>query len=479
MHEILNDVNLLKKYDVYAYDYTDYPHKSYWSEDLGDKDYRNTLKSIFLDKNHAPALFYIHVPFCKKLCYYCICHKEIAPSYDKVLKYFENYLYVEIDMLRRLFEENSLRPNFKEIYIGGGTPTLLEEKEFDRLMALVGSFCDIKNMNRFCIEIDPRVCSVERLKYYAKKGVTTISIGVQDLDINVQRAINRTQSPEMIEKLLSPEIRKTFSSINFDLLIGLPNQTRTSIRKTMEKVISMAPDRISMTYFHYAPKFYPHMKKLKERGLLPDSVEKKHIFAEGLDAITKNGYVRTGFEHFAKPGDVVAEAVRMNKANYTSLGAVSGDCCSVVAVGRSGHGMLGDSYLFQNHYEQEQYGIALSRGKFPIYRGHKMSADDVLRRDIIKGLRTYFVINIPEVENRINTHFSEYFSAELDVLNEFIKDGLAVLTREELKITERGKHFSGLIASIFDKYQKSPRCNKEVASEAMSHQSGEQVSGGC
>ena len=135
MKNTLNDISLFKKYDIYAEDYTDYPHKSNWSENFGDKEYRYALNEVFSDKNHAPTLFYVHIPFCNKLCFYCICHKDITSDYDKISDHFENYLSKEIKMLHEYFGENSLKPNFKEIYLGGGSPTLLQKKNLTKWLS--------------------------------------------------------------------------------------------------------------------------------------------------------------------------------------------------------------------------------------------------------------------------------------------------------------------------------------------------------
>lgn len=457
MNNLPEDIDLFKKYDIYADDYMDYPHKSHWSESFGDEEYRQALKSFF-SKNQTPTLFYAHTPFCKKLCYYCICYKEIVSDYSRILDYFDNYLCKEIEMLHHFFDENSLQPNFKEIYLGGGSPTVLQEKEFDKLVELMSRFCDIKNLNRFCVEIDPRTCSPDRLKYYHQKGVTTLSIGVQDMDPEVQKAVNRIEPFELLEQLLTPDIRRMFKSINFDFLVGLPMQTGASARKTMEKAISLSPDRISLCFFHYTTKFYPHMKILEKN--LPNFFERKQIFASAVETILNHGYIRTGFEHFAKPDDIVAESIKEKKATYTSLGAISG-ATNVIATGRSGHGILGDDYLVQNYYEKELYEGALLKNEFPIYRGLKLSNDDAVRRDIIRRLRTYFEIGIPYIESRVNTSFKDYFQKEIDMLAEFIKDELVTLTDKEIRITEKGKYFTDLIISIFDNYLKSPRYNKE------------------
>ena len=305
------------------------------------------------------------------------------------------------------------------------------------MVELISLFIDIKNLNRFCIEVDPRTCSPDKLKYYHEKGVNNISIGIQDLDPQVQKAVNRVQPVELVERLMTSDTRENFKSINFDFLVGLPMQTESSIKRTMEKTVSLSPDRVSLCFFHYTTEFYPHMKMLEKT--MPDFFERKRIFEKALEVLTDGGYIRTGFEHFAKPDDIVAKGLKEKKATYTSLGAIS-EATNVIATGRSGHSIISNNYLFQNYYEQELYANALSKNEFPIYRGMKLSNDDILRRDIIRKLRTYFIIKIPDIESRINTSFKDYFQKEIAILTEFAKDELVILTD-------------------FDNYLKSPRYN--------------------
>jgi oxygen-independent coproporphyrinogen-3 oxidase len=449
----LDNQQLLDKYGVESFDYTDYPHKSLWDQSMEDNEYRNALQG-FLSKEHDPIIAYIHIPFCKKLCYYCMCHKTITNNYSEILEHFDRYLLAEIDIFNKFIKNNNLIPNIKEIFLGGGSPTLLEEREFNRLIHELSQFLNISDLYRFCIEVDPRTVTKERLKFYRDSGVTTISLGIQDFDPAVQKAINRVQSYEMVQSLLDVA-QELFSSINFDILVGLPLQTQDSVKRTFEQVVSLSPDRISLDYFRYATKFYPHMQKIQH--LLPDILEKRRLYDVAVKSLESAGYVRTGFQHFAKSTDIVAKAIESKKAFFTSLGTVSGACPNVIAFGRSGHGLIGDSYVFQNYYEQELYGSAIEKGEFPIYRGHKLSRDDVIRRDVIRKLRTYFSINKREVEDNLTISFDSYFSHELNMLSEFQKDGLCFITENEITMTELGKHFAGIMVSVFDSYVKTPR----------------------
>lgn len=445
------DTNLIKKYDVYAFDYIEYPHKSFWSYEFSDNDKRTALKSLFSDEKDSPLLLYIHLPFCEQRCYFCICHTEVTKNYERVKNYLNNALYPEIDLHCEFFGKNSITPNFQEIYFGGGSPTILQEKEFDRLIEKIRSIADMKNIKQFTIEIDPRRVTKERLKYYHSKGVNKISIGVQDIDPKVQKTINRIQPPQSVESLLTPDIRKCFNSINFDILCGLPGQSIESIRKTMEWVTRISPDRISFTFMHYLPKFAPHQKLMLRNASIPDSYESKMFFAESIQSIMNCGYLRTGFEHFAKPTDDVAKALKEKMARYSSLGVTEGRCINVIAVGRHSYSTIGD-YYFQNVYEQIDYETVVKNGKFPIYRGYKLNSDDVIRRDIIQALRTYFSLNCRNIEKKYNINFKKYFNEEISELSKFAEDNLLNISDDAINITELGKYFTIQICRVFDKF---------------------------
>lgn len=444
------EARLFERYDIECFDYTDYPHKSFWSESMGDSQYRKALVETFSGQHDATTL-YVHIPFCVELCYFCICHKEITRNQEKIKRHFYGSLLPEFDLLNDHFEKTNIKPRITEVYLGGGSPTILDYDEFDALIEKIRRFVPIESLDRFNVEVDPRDVDEEKLRFYKSRGVTVISMGIQDFDPKVQKAVNRIQPLELVQERLRVA-RELFTSINFDLLAGLPYQTEESMRKTVEQVIKLAPDRISFDYFRYNEKFYPHMRILKQMNAFPDRVTKRKILAIAANSFAEAGYVRTGFEHFAKPDDRVAKALSRGAATYTSLGAIAGSSLSVIAVGRSGHGIIGDNYLFQNHYDQDLFRSAIDAGKLPVFRGHQLSADDVMRRKIIRKLRTYFSLDIKGIEQEYSLNFEEYFHQEKKILAHFVRDGLVVLNQESLTATEPGLHFAELIASIFDSY---------------------------
>ncbi|MDP3921273.1 MAG: oxygen-independent coproporphyrinogen III oxidase [Candidatus Omnitrophota bacterium] len=453
MNSILLDSNqyLLNKYDIYAFDYIEYPHKSFWSEKFGDKDYREGLKSLFLSEKNPPVVLYVHIPFCPQMCWFCVCHFNITHNYDRIKDYL-TYLHSEIDMIRTFLNEHDITPNFKECHLGGGSPTYLEEKEFLELKAKLQTICSFDNLDEFTIEIDPRRVDQRRMHFYHEQGIDRISFGVQDFDLEVQKSINRIQPPHLIKNLLTPDIRKHFKSVNFDLLVGLPKQTRESVRRTIDQVIDIGPDRIALSFMHYSPKYAPHQKMMKKNDKLPDFRERKVLHEEAVQALVRSDYVRTGFEHFAKPTDDVAKAVKTKTVQYNSLGATSGRCSYLIGLGESSYGRIGERHYSQHLYEEGAYKERVSKGEFPIYRGHKLTQDDVIRRDVIHTLRSIFTLNCRDIEARYRIVFNDYFKDEEPILDEFLRDGMIEITDGVLIITELGKNFSNLVCRIFDRY---------------------------
>jgi oxygen-independent coproporphyrinogen-3 oxidase len=461
--KILQDINLLKKYHHnLVYDYTEYPTKANWDYSMQSKSYKNALKDWIPKHSKENSLFYIHTPFCEELCYFCLCSKEITKDYEKVKSYLDNYLFKELDLLEQTFKENSLNPHFTEIYMGGGSPTYYREKEFESLMNKISQFIDFSQIKTFTVEIDPRRVDTDRLKFYHKFGVNRLSFGIQDFDIEVQEEINRIQPPQMVANLLTPEIRKLFPVINFDLLMGLPKQNPKKISETIKETIILSPDEVQTMYVHYKPDVRKYMNRMVRNNPMPDFYERKAIFVEATEALMNAGYDRAGFESFAKPEDPLIKAMKKGEAYYNSLGTQTGEATNFIAVGSSAHGSLGDDYYFQNFYEQKLYKESLDRGEFPIYRGYKLNKDDKIRRDVIKNIRTYFSINYDEINKIHSIDFLKYFKKEIKELKEFVLDGLVILNKDHFSLTNLGKHMSPQVASVFDGFHNRPLYNSDI-----------------
>lgn len=450
---ILKNINLLKKYDVHAFDYIEYPHKSFWNNSIDESEIRSRLKNIV--ELQTSTMLYIHIPFCEQLCTFCLCHRQITSDKKIAMNYLKNSLFLEIDLMKSIAEETGKKFNIKEVYFGGGSPTYLNEEEFLLLKNKISEIVDYKNIFQFSVEIDPRRVKEERLIFYAENGVNKISFGVQDFDIEVQKNINRIQPSQLMHNLLTTKVRNSFKSINFDLLVGLPGQTIKSINATINEVIKLKPDRIALAYLAYNPDFHPHQRHMMLKQLLPDFYERKALFVEALDVLSSSQYIRTGFEHFALPEDDVSKALKSKKTYYNSFGATTGNCTTVLALGRSSYSTIGDDLYYQNFYNQNNYEKTLQSGKIPFERGWVLNRNDILRREIIKDIRTFFELDIEKISNRHNINFDEYFKEENSRLKEFFNDNLIYKEKNKLILTEDGKHFANLIGSNFDTFLKT------------------------
>ncbi len=457
---ILNDANLLKKYDVYAFDYIEYPHKSFWNKNLSQEDIKSRLRKLINEQ--VSTMLYVHIPFCEQLCTFCICHRQITSDKSIALKYMKESLFLEIDLMKSIAKETGKNFNFKEVYFGGGSPTFLNEEEFKILKEKLGEIVDFKNLNQFSIEIDPRRVKFDRLLFYHTQGVDKLSFGVQDFNQKVQENINRVQPSKLIDDLLTKEVRSKFKSINFDLLVGLPGQTVETISSTIDEVIRLKPDRVALAYLAYNPDYHPHQRHMMTKVLLPDFYERKELFVTAIDKLSTSEYVRTGFEHFALPHDDVSKSLSKGKAYYNSFGATTGECNSVLAIGRSSYSTIGEDLYYQNFYKQNEYQSYLENGQIPLERGWILDKDSIIRREIIKNIRTYFELDKISINEKYNINFDDYFKKELNSLYEFYKDGLIYDEKNKIITSETGKHFASLIGSNFDTFISGERINSRI-----------------
>lgn len=450
---VTSNAGLIKKYHTnLIYDYTEYPTKGNWSEKFSQEDYKNAILEWYPKNKDKPVLFYVHTPFCEQLCYFCLCSKEITNNYDKVKNYLYNYLSKEFDLLEKHLVENNIKLNFKEIYLGGGSPTYYKEKEFKYLIQRLKKLIDFKKIGDFTIEIDPRRVDEEKLIFYHEQGVNRLSFGIQDFDLNVQEEINRIQPPELVDKLLTPKIRKLFPVINFDLLIGLPKQSEKSIASTINNVVNLKPSQLQTMYVHYKPNTRKYMIKMVRNGPMLDFFDRKAVFEKARDLLLAGGYTRAGFESYSLPNDPLTKSMEKKKAVYNSLGTQKGEATNFIAVGSSAHGVLNDQFYFQNFYEQDRYRTAVSNGEFPIYRGLKMSDDDVIRREVIRHIRTFFNVEYDFFEKKYNIKFKDYFKKELSNLDTFQRDQLLETNGNNFILSDLGQHFAPQVANVFDSY---------------------------
>jgi len=462
MHRnILKQPLLLKKYsNQLVFDYTEYPTKTFWQDSYGDTEFKEDLHKLIATQNTS-SMLYIHTPFCEELCYFCLCSKSITNDYEKVSTYLYRDLSKEIDLYSNEMRSQGKKIKIGQVYFGGGSPTYYHEKDFQFLIEKLRQAFEITTDATVTVEIDPRRVNIEKLKFYSSMGVNRLSFGVQDFDITVQKEINRIQPPELLEGLLTDEIRSLFPTINFDVLIGLPRQTPESMRQTIERIGKIRPTEVQPLYLHYKPGTRSYMTRMTRNVLLPDFFDRKAIYAEVIDGLTASGYLRAGYENFALPNDELSLAMSKQSAYYNSLGTTSGEVKNFVSLGASAHGTFNNTYS-QNFYELEQYSEALKNETFPIYRGMRLSQDDAIRHEIIKHFRIYDRLLISSIEKKWNINFNSYFANEIAKLSEFITDGLINLTDSFLEMTPLGREFTPRICEVFDAYANRPLYEESV-----------------
>jgi oxygen-independent coproporphyrinogen III oxidase len=450
------DRRLLERYGTEAFMYVEYPHKRFWARRDDDSDYLRALEAQFSRPGAGDCMLYVHIPFCHKQCLFCTCHVDITLSYDRVRRYLD-YLHRDIDLLASFFDRIGASANFREIHLGGGSPTYLKQLEFDRLTTKLGGIADIEALDEFAIEIDPRRVKPAAMPFFREQGINRVSFGIQDFDLAVQRAVDRVQPVSLIERLLTPDVRGLFpNGVNFDILIGLPHQTRETFVVTMKQVVDLAPDRVCMNYMHMSPKFHPHQLKMPAAEI-PDQYLKKELFLEGAEMLEAGGYVRAGYDHFVRHTDAVADAQTAGKMVWNRLGVSAGRYDSTIGVGVSSTSTIGDRFYAQNHFELGNYYTSIDKGQLPIGLFVALDDEDRLRRTVIQGLRTYFHVDWASVESEFGIEFSGHFAREIEELDDYVRNGLIEVGDSALTITPIGEQFANLIASTFDSWLRADR----------------------
>lgn len=432
--------------------YTSYPTLGLWSE-LDHDSYVKTLEAVFeKDGEDTPLALYVHIPFCAKLCWYCICNLRITNDRE-VKQKFVDHLVREIDLLHGFFQDRSIIPNIREIHLGGGTPSHLERDQVSQIMDKLKMLVDAEGLQEVAMEIDPRITTAEDLRYYSKEGVDRISFGVQDFDPDVQQAINRVQPPEMVAELLPDDVRALFTGVNFDLLYGLPLQSPATFERTIELVHELSPERVSLLKYAHVPDVRKHMKMIKEDDL-PDMSRFPAIFTNAVESFLDKGYEWIGIDNFAKKADVLAEAARNRTLSRDFNGWNVGRTKHLIGLGPTTTTAFGGGY-FQALYGQDEYYREVNKSKFPVLRGYKLTEDDKIRRALIFRLLCHQYVNLDAIDMEFGIDSRTYFVEELESLqNAYSGDDIVSLTEEGIVVTHFGRFFLRNVCRHFDSFWK-------------------------
>ena len=454
---------LFAKYDVQAPRYTSYPPATQFTASFNDSRYVDHIVRVM--RNGPEISLYVHLPFCDTLCYFCGCTMLISNNREKIAEYLD-YLKREITLVEETMEE---QPIVVQMHWGGGSPTHLTPAEITDLGKHIRATFDFAEDAEVSIEIDPRGVTREHVAAMQSVGFNRASIGVQDLDLDVQIAINRVQPRSMTEEVIGWCREAGISSINLDLIYGLPYQTSESFRKTLEAIKEISPDRIAVYNFAYVPWLKPH-QKLIEIETLPQASTKLALLELAIHELTDAGYEYLGMDHFAKTTDALVEAreagtLHRNFQGYSTLAGKDMLAFGISAIGRV------ENAFGQNVKELPEYYRLLDEERLPIERGYELTDDDAVREYVIMQLMCNSRVEKREVERLFGVNFDEYFGEALTSLEPLANDGLCELTTDSVTVTDRGRYFLRNIAVQFDAYMapsKSGALNSEVRERMFS-----------
>ena len=439
---------LVEKYDRPGPRYTSYPTAPQFHQAFAMDDYHAAAQASNQAAVPKALSLYIHIPFCKSLCYYCACNKIITQKTHRAVEYL-NYLKREIAMQAALFDRTR---TLRQLHLGGGTPTYLTREQLAELMdCLHQAFnLDDSDEHEFSIEVDPRTISTEQIEHLRQLGFNRLSFGVQDFDPDVQAAVNRQQSEEQIYALVAAAREAQFKSVSVDLIYGLPLQTVASFDVTLSKIIALRPDRIAAYSYAHLPELV-RAQRLIRREDMPPPERKMELLELTISRLTAAGYVYIGMDHFALPDDELALAradgtLQRNFQGYSTFAE-----CDLIGLGVSAIGKVGDTYS-QSVKELSQYYARLDQGLLPVHRGYRLNADDQLRRDVISDLMCHGRIDFASIEARHHIRFKEYFAEALGKLDEHVADRLLEIRDDALVLLPQGHLMMRSVAMAFDAY---------------------------
>lgn len=427
--------------------YTSYPTLSEWTEACGREEFVRALGEPTWPK--APTILYVHFPFCARQCYYCICNATITRDRQLIQDYLK-CLHKNLDLLFRHLEGNPLRETINSVHIGGGSPSFMEPREFLDLIRHIYSLVGRERIEELTVEIDPRTINDEKFDAYYEAGANRLSFGIQDFNDRVQQVVNRVHPFEQIEALLTPALRRRFPSINFDILYGLPLQTRQTFRKTIEQVIQLSPERVALLKYGHVPKRRKHQRIL-EQYERPEGSDLAWLFFESLDALTGSGWEHISIDNFAKPGDQLAEAKAHDRLGRTFNGFTPSRQNNILGVGSTCTLQL-KSHYFQNVYSLDEYMQDMAAGHLPVLRGYRLSREDQLRRDVINSILCLGTVRYGEIAEEYGVDAMEHFSDERMSLEHLVKMGMVEERPEGLFVTALGRGFLRNICKVFDKF---------------------------
>lgn len=452
------DRELIERCQTNAPRYTSYPTADRLNLDFGSEEQIIQINEVFTEEFDGPISLYIHIPFCNTLCLFCACTKIITNNRNKISEYLE-YLEKEFAIYHKILQK---KLKVVQLHFGGGSPSWLSIDEIRQVMALVRQYFDLSNAYEIAMELDPRHVSNEFMEVLKEEGFNRVSLGVQDFEIEVQKAVNRIQPLSDTRRVLNKASELGFRSTNIDLIYGLPLQNLLSFSKTIDIVIKeLKPDRIALFNYAHLPHIFMPQTRINEADL-PSAHEKLDILQMCVERLSDAGYVFIGMDHFAKPDDELAIALMNGTLQRNFQGYSTFADTHMLSFGVSSIGFIGNSY-YQNAKDLDSYYNFVRNGKLPILRGKLLNKDDLIRREIIQQIMCQFKLDIAYIERKYALEFKSYFAVELDDLVKLKQSGLIEINSDTLRVENKGHFLIRNVAMVFDKYLRESRDNKRYS----------------
>ncbi len=439
--------------------YTSYPTALEFSEEFDKEAYIKELKS---QNSNTPLSLYFHLPFCRSACYFCGCNVVFTSKEDKKIRYI-SYLKKELDLLSKVVDT---KREVIQMHFGGGTPTFFTPSQLKEVIDLIkGYFKNFAKDAEISCEIDPRFFTTEHMEALKSGGFNRISFGVQDFDQKVQEAVHRIQPFDVTKKAIDIARDAGISSVNVDLIYGLPYQSFESFKKTLHLARELDADRFAVFNYAHVPWLKKTMRKIDETTL-PDPKTKLQILKYTIEFFQENGYKMVGMDHFAKPEDELFLAIDKGELHRNFQGYTTKGGADLIGIGLTSIGE-GESFYAQNHKDMKLYEEALDRGELPTNKGIKLNNDDLIRKAVIMELMSNFKLNIPRIEKEFGIDFFDYFKESLKELKEFEEEGLLEISKDEIKTNITGAMLIRNISMAFDAYMHKFVGNKKSFSKTV------------
>lgn len=449
---------LLKRYDVPGPRYTSYPTADRFVEAFGEVDYLQALAQRNVGAIAVkPLSIYVHIPFCDTLCYYCGCNKIVTKHHERARPYLDS-LFKEIELVARQFEK---RQRVSQIHFGGGTPTFLSDDELTEVMSRLRGHFGLLDTVESTIEVDPRTVTAARLQHLWDIGFNRLSFGIQDFNPQVQEAVHRVQITESVFDLMRDAREIGFTSLNADLIYGLPHQTLESFAQTLDDIARLRPDRIAVYGYAHLPRLFKPQRMIHSEDL-PPAATRLQLLSESIQRLQERGYEYIGIDHFALPDDSLSVAKRQGHMHRNFQGYSTHADCDLVGLGVSAISKVGAVYS-QNTKDIEDYMDLVNQGHLPVLRGVALDRDDIVRRAVISAIMCQGEVVYESINLAYLIDFKTYFSHELQLLEHFVNEGLMEVDDNSIRVTALGWYFVRALAMMFDKYLQADRTRERFS----------------